>query len=80
MIEEAQVLLDTTDLPEGRSKRAHELLTSALALADVVIETSPAASLGKRGGMKTAERGPDYYRKIAAKRKTKAGGRPRKQP
>lgn len=79
LIDEAHLLLDTTELPEGRAKRAHELLTSALSLADVLIETSPAASLGKRGGLKTAERGPDYYRQIAAKRKTRAGGRPKVQ-
>jgi hypothetical protein len=35
---------------------------------------------GRKGGTKTAERGPDYYREIAAKRKTFAGGRPRKHP
>ena len=34
---------------------------------------------GSIGGSKTAERGPDYYRQIAAMRKTRAGGRPRKQ-
>jgi hypothetical protein len=38
-----------------------------------------AVSLGRRGGRKTAERGPEYYRKISALRKTKAGGRPRKK-
>jgi hypothetical protein len=35
---------------------------------------------GRKGGTKTAERGPDYYREIGAKRKVFAGGRPRKQP
>lgn len=35
-----------------------------------------AAELGKLGGLKTAERGPEYYAKIQALRKTKAGGRP----
>jgi molybdenum-dependent DNA-binding transcriptional regulator ModE len=34
---------------------------------------------GRKGGTKTAERGPDYFRQIAAMRKTRAGGRPRKQ-
>jgi len=37
-----------------------------------------AVTLGRRGGRKTAERGPEYYRKISGLRKTKAGGRPRK--
>jgi hypothetical protein len=34
---------------------------------------------GSKGGKKTAERGPDYFRQIAAMRKTRGGGRPRKQ-
>lgn len=39
---------------------------------------NPAAvELGKLGGQKTAERGSDYYSEINAKRKTRAGGRPR---
>ena len=41
---------------------------------------NPAAvSLGRKGGQSTAKRGPDYFRKIAAMRKTFAGGRPPKQ-
>jgi hypothetical protein len=78
MIEEAQLLLETTELPEGRSKRALEILTSAQSLANDLIETSPAAELGSKGGKKTAERGPEYFRKIASMRKTRGGGRPRK--
>ncbi len=35
-----------------------------------------AVELGRRGGRVTAKRGPDYFRKIAAMRKTRAGGRP----
>jgi hypothetical protein len=80
MISQAQRLLATTELPEGRAERANELLTAAVSLADVLLETPPAAALGAKGGAKTAERGPDYFKKIAAMRKTKAGGRPRKQP
>ena len=34
---------------------------------------------GRKGGTKTAERGPEYFRQIAAMRKTRAGGRPKKQ-
>jgi hypothetical protein len=37
-----------------------------------------ASKLGAKGGKKTAERGPDYFRQIAAMRKTRAGGRPKK--
>lgn len=38
-----------------------------------------AAALGRKGGKMTAERGPDYYRKIQAMRKDRKGGRPRKK-
>jgi hypothetical protein len=41
--------------------------------------SAAAAALGKLGGEKTAERGPEYFRKIAAIRKTHGGGRPRKK-
>jgi hypothetical protein len=80
LIEEARRILATTKLPDGRAERARELLTSAVALADQLIAKPPAgaAALGKRGGMRTAERGPEYFRKIAAMRKTKGGGRPPK--
>ncbi len=79
ILDEAHVILTTIDLPQGRVKRAAQLLTSALALADDLIAApSVAVALGQRGGLKTAERGSDYFRKIAAKRKTRGGGRPRK--
>ena len=39
-------------------------------------KTPAAVELGKLGGQKTAERGPEYYAQIQALRKTKAGGRP----
>jgi len=42
-------------------------------------DKNPAAvALGRLGGNKTAERGPEYFRKIAAKRKHFSGGRPLK--
>ena len=79
LIEEAQLTISTIDIPQGRGKRAVKLLDSALALTDDLIALPPAAvMLGQRGGAKTAERGPDYFRKIAAKRKTHGGGRPKK--
>lgn len=80
LISEAHLIIKSTNLPQGRSERACELLSAAIKLADGLIETSPATTLGKRGGAKAAERGPDYYRKIAGMRKTRAAGRPRKQP
>jgi hypothetical protein len=79
MIDEAHLLLETTELPENRSKRALELLSTALKLADHLLSESPAVMLGKLGGRKIAERGPEYFRELAARRKTHAGGRPRKQ-
>ena len=54
---------------------------SALALTDDLIgqtKMSPAAVLGRKGGSTTAKRGSEYFRQLAAKRKTRAGGRPRK--
>lgn len=78
LIFEADKLLATTELPEGRAQRAHELLTAAVTLADTLLETPPAAILGAKGGKVTAKRGPEYFAKIAAMRKTKAGGRPKR--
>ena len=76
MISEAHDILRTTILPEERSQRAYELLTAAVHLADTLLEESPAAKLGAKGGKQTAKRGPDYFRKIAAMRKEHKGGRP----
>ncbi|MGA2131200.1 MAG: hypothetical protein ABSH50_02710 [Bryobacteraceae bacterium] len=79
MISEAKTLLETSpELPQGRTTRALELLRDSVALADHLLTIEPAAVLGKMGGKATAKRGPEYFRKIAAMRKTKAGGRPRK--
>jgi hypothetical protein len=78
LISEAHNLLTTTTLPEGRSQRASELLTAAVHLADDLLEVSPAATLGKKGGKVTAQKGPEYFRKLAAKRKNFKGGRPPK--
>jgi hypothetical protein len=77
MIDEAHTILETTTLPQGRAERARELLGAAVKLADHLLTEKPAAVLGARGGKKTAQRGPDYFRKIAAMRKTHSGGRPK---
>jgi hypothetical protein len=42
------------------------------------IDRNEARELGRRGGQQTAKRGPDYFRQIAAMRKSCRGGRPRK--
>jgi hypothetical protein len=75
MIAEADTILSTTTLPQGRSERARELLGAAVKLADHLLAIPPAAVLGKRGGLKTAERGPSYFSKISGMRKIRAGGR-----
>jgi hypothetical protein len=58
------------------------LVDKVLRRLDLLTErvNSVAEDRGRKGGLKTAERGPDYFRQIAAKRKTRAGGRPKKQP
>ena len=79
MISEAHDILRTAILPEGRSQRAYDLLTASVLLANNLLEESPAATLGAKGGKQTAKRGSEYFRQIAAKRKTHAGGRPAKE-
>jgi hypothetical protein len=81
-ISEADLILSTTTLPEGRAPRCRELLGAALALTDDFIsqaKLSRAAVMGRKGGSTTALRGSDYFRKLAAQRKTRAGGRPKNQ-
>jgi hypothetical protein len=82
LITETDRILSTTELPQNRTARCRELLASASAIADDLISQAklPAASiLGSRGGSVTAKRGSEYYRQLAAKRKTRGGGRPRKE-
>lgn len=81
LIAEADALVDLPGLPEDRTARCHEVLKSALALADDLLnraEVPAAAVLGRKGGVVTAKRGSDYFRKLAARRSTFGGGRPRK--
>ena len=82
LISEADLILSTAELPENRTGRCRELLGAALALtADLISQDKmPAARvLGSKGGTVTAKRGSEYFRQLAAKRKTNAGGRPRKE-
>jgi hypothetical protein len=79
MIAQVKTLIDTSpELPQGRTQRAQEILGDAVVLADYLLTVEPAAVLGALGGKATAKRGPAYFAKIAGMRKTKAGGRPRK--
>src|ERR1017187_290760 len=83
LLTETDLLISTTEsLPENRTPRCLEMLHAALALTDDLLKQSgnPAAAImGHKGGTATAAtRGPDYFRQLAAMRKTRAGGRPRK--
>ena len=81
LISETDLILSTTELPENRTARCRELLRAALLLTDDLMKQTkePAATaLGRKGGSQTAKRGSEYYRQIAAKRKTRGGGRPKK--
>jgi hypothetical protein len=82
LIAEADLILSTTALPENRTAKCREFLRAALALTDDLISQAklPAAAiLGRKGGSVTAKRGSAYFRKLAARRKTHGGGRPRKE-
>ncbi len=82
LIFETDLILSTTTLPENRTARCRELLRAALALTNDLIKQAklPAAAiLGRKGGSMTAKRGSAYFRKLAARRKTHGGGRPRKE-
>jgi len=82
LIEQAYIIVSSDPMPPGGRERASELLSTAIRLSEALVasaKTRPAAAvLGARGGKSTAKRGPEYFRKIASMRKTKAGGRPSK--
>jgi hypothetical protein len=83
LLSQTDLILSTTELPQNRTARCRELIRSALALTDDLLSLAkePAATtLGRKGGSVTAKRGSDYFRQLAARRKTHAGGRPRKEP
>jgi hypothetical protein len=84
LISETDLILETTpDLPQNRTACSRENLRAALALVDDLIgqqRMSAAAVMGHKGGSSlAATRGPDYFRKLAAKRTNRRGGRPRKR-
>src|ERR1700680_1053121 len=56
-------------------KRAQRV-PGLLHAATTGLSLTPASLLGSIGGRKTAERGPEYFKRIAGMRKTRAGGRP----
>jgi hypothetical protein len=78
----SQLDANLSTLGDERTARCREILNAARALTDDLLNQSkmPAAALlGAKGGSVTAKRGPEYFRQLAAKRKTRAGGRPRKE-
>jgi hypothetical protein len=83
LLSETDLILSTTELPQNRTARCRELLHSAIALTDDLLfsqaKLPAAAILGRKGGAVTAKKGSAYFRKLAARRKTHGGGRPRKE-
>jgi len=82
LLSETDLILSTPEMPQNRTARCRELLRAALALTDDLLTLNKlpaAASLGRKGGTVTAKRGSEYFRQLAARRKTHAGGRPRKE-
>jgi hypothetical protein len=61
-------------------EECRRIITQTLGRAERLSESiaSAPAKLGSKGGKKTAERGSEWFRQLAAKRKTHAGGRPKK--
>jgi hypothetical protein len=86
LINQADLVLATIPNPHASVASARESLNAALALSKDLVERfadplkTGAAAMGTKGGSKTAERGAEYYSQIAAMRKNRRGGRPRKQP
>jgi hypothetical protein len=86
ILTEIDLLVSTSPqpMPQNRTPRCLELTKAALALTDDILKqvrTAPAVVLGHKGGSTTSQRhGVEHYRKMAAARKTHAGGRPRKHP
>ena len=78
LINQADLVLNTISTPHPSVASARESLNAAIRLTDSIMLINPAADLGAKGGQVTAQRGPDYFRQLAANRKTRAGGRPRK--
>lgn len=71
-------LVHTLRVADTYEKR-DPIIKKLLRLLDLLEKAINPAERGRKGGTKTAERGPDYFRRIAAMRKTKAGGRPKER-
>jgi len=72
----------TVALPENRTARCRELLKAAMAMTDDLIAHArlpEEEERARKGGLVIAQRGSDYFRQLAARRKTHGGGRPQTQ-
>lgn len=63
----------------AQPEECRQIVAQALRRAERLAQNiaSAPAKLGSKGGRKTAERGSEYFRQLAAMRKTRAGGRPK---
>lgn len=79
LINQADLVLATIPNPHPSVASARESLNAALTLsADLTHRQPDAVALGAKGGKATAKRGPEYFAEIAAMRKERKGGRPRR--
>src|SRR5258708_247442 len=85
LINQADLSLALVHNPDSSVASARESLNAALGLSKYLVTrasadplTAGATAMGQKGGSKTAERGPEYFAQIAAMRKNRKGGRPRK--
>lgn len=82
LLSQIELALSSPELPAHPTAHCRELVKAARAIAGDLLKSDKlpaAAALGARGGLQTAKRGSEYFRQLAAKRKTNAGGRPRKE-
>jgi hypothetical protein len=83
LLSDTDLILSTTvALPENRTTRCRELLKAAIAMTDDLIAHARLPEdeeRARKGGLVIAQRGSDYLRQLAARRKTHGGGRPQKE-
>lgn len=72
-----QLIINLRDSDDAVS-RAKLAKTASRELDKLETRLNP-VERGRKGGEVTATRGSDYFRELASKRKTRAGGRPKKQ-
>jgi len=78
ILEDAILFMKRTDGYLNGNRSGAELLRTAPIGTSPEGKPNPAAILGALGGKVTAGRGPEYFARIAAMRKNRKGGRPKK--